>query len=74
MPLVRIDTIKNFDPEHIKKIGRIVYESMRDAINVPDNDNFQVLNEHDEERFVFDPTYLGINRTNKLIFGLPTFL
>jgi hypothetical protein len=38
MPLVRIDTKKNSDPQHIQKVGQIVYQAMREAISVPDHD------------------------------------
>ncbi|PLK47783.1 tautomerase family protein [Uliginosibacterium sp. TH139] len=68
MPLVRIDIKKNPDASYVKKLGKVVYESMKAAINVPDKDNFQVLTEHDDDHFVYDPTYLGINRTDGVVF------
>jgi phenylpyruvate tautomerase PptA (4-oxalocrotonate tautomerase family) len=67
MPIVRIDTMKNQDGGYIGKIGHIVYDAMRTAISVPENDNFQVLNEHDHEHFVYDAQYLGIKRTDRLV-------
>ncbi|WP_442108125.1 tautomerase family protein [Pseudomonas sp. NUPR-001] len=68
MPLVRIDIRKHPDPEHIKTLGRIVYQAMRDTINVPEHDNFQVLTEHDHDRLVNDPEYLGIPRSDAQVF------
>lgn len=67
MPIVRVDIIKNPDSSYIGKIGKIVYQAMRTAINVPDKDNFQVLNEHDRDHFVYDPEYLGIQRTERTV-------
>jgi phenylpyruvate tautomerase PptA (4-oxalocrotonate tautomerase family) len=67
MPLVRIDLIKNSDSTFAQRVGKVIYESMRSAINVPEHDNFQVLNEHDERHFIFDPAYLGIERTPGLV-------
>ncbi len=67
MPIVRIDIKKNPDNTFVKRIGQVVYESLKSAINVPDHDNFQVLCEHDEDHFIFDPTYLGVNRTDGLV-------
>ncbi|MEB0045234.1 MULTISPECIES: tautomerase family protein [unclassified Pseudomonas] len=67
MPLVRIDIKQQQDPTYAKRIGELVYEAMRTAIGVPEHDNFQILNEHDEEHFIFDTAYLGINRTNNLV-------
>ncbi len=68
MPLVRIDIKKNSDGSYIKKLGRVVYEAMKAAINVPDKDNFQVLTEHDDNHFVYDSAYLGIERTDGTVF------
>jgi phenylpyruvate tautomerase PptA (4-oxalocrotonate tautomerase family) len=55
--------LKKTDPGFAKRVGEIVYEAMRATINVPEHDHFQVLNEHDPERLVFDTSYLGIRRT-----------
>jgi phenylpyruvate tautomerase PptA (4-oxalocrotonate tautomerase family) len=63
MPLVRIDILKKTDSGFAKRVGEIVYESMRATINVPEHDHFQVLNEHDSDHLVFDRSYLGIGRT-----------
>jgi phenylpyruvate tautomerase PptA (4-oxalocrotonate tautomerase family) len=41
---------------------------MKAAINVPDKDNFQVLTEHDDDHIVYDPAYLGIKRTDGVVF------
>lgn len=68
MPLVRIDIKKNSDASYIKKLGKVVYEAMKAAINVPDKDNFQVLAEHDNNHFVYDPAYLGIERSDGTVF------
>nr|WP_247868467.1 tautomerase family protein [Pseudomonas sp. MWU12-2020] len=67
MPLVRVEIKKHADPTFAKRIGEQIYAAMRSAINVPEYDNFQVLNEHDGEHFIFDPQYLGIQRTDQLV-------
>ena len=68
MPLVRIDIIKQNDPAYLPKIGQVVYNCMKAAINVPDHDNFQVLTEHERDRLVYDPQYLGIQRSDGQVF------
>lgn len=68
MPLVRIDIRKHPDPTHINTLGEIVYACLKQAINVPDHDNFQVLTEHDDDRLVNDRQYLGIARTDRQVF------
>jgi len=67
MPLVRIDIKKHQDPSFAQRVGKLVYTAMHSAIGVPENDNFQILAEHDEQHFIFDPQYLGINRTDQLV-------
>lgn len=68
MPLVRIDTRTHPDPTRLHSIGRVVYAALRSAINVPEQDNFQVLAEHDGGRLVYDPHYLGIARSDGQVF------
>jgi phenylpyruvate tautomerase PptA (4-oxalocrotonate tautomerase family) len=68
MPLVRIDLVKRPDPAFAKRLGNVVYHSMRTAINVPEHDNFQVLTEHDARNLNFEPSYLGIAHTAELVF------
>ncbi|MBK5512629.1 tautomerase family protein [Pseudomonas sp. TH15] len=67
MPLVRVEIRKNPDPTFAKRIGEQIYAAMRSAIGVPEHDNFQILAEHDEQHFIFDTQYLGIQRTDNLV-------
>jgi 4-oxalocrotonate tautomerase len=34
---------------------------------VPKNDRFQVISEHEDDNFLFDPDYIGIHRSNDLV-------
>ena len=49
-------------------IGEVIYEAMLAILNVPKNDRFQVITEHPVEGFVFDPTYLDIQRSSDCVF------
>jgi len=66
MPLARIDLRKGKDAAYRQEIGRVVYEAMV-GIGVPEKDRFQLITEHDADNFLFDPTYLGIVRTDDLV-------
>jgi phenylpyruvate tautomerase PptA (4-oxalocrotonate tautomerase family) len=66
MPLVRIDLHKGKDATYRQNVGRVVYGAMI-GVGVPERDHFQIISEHDGNNFIFDPTYLGIERTNDLI-------
>src|SRR5580698_8639014 len=68
MPLVRIDLRQGKPPEYCRKIGDMVYRAMRETINMPEHDRFQVITDHPAEGLVYDPSYLGINRTDDIVF------
>jgi phenylpyruvate tautomerase PptA (4-oxalocrotonate tautomerase family) len=66
MPLVRIDLHKGKDAGYRQNIGQTVYEAMV-AAGVPEKDRFQVVAERDVDNFLYDPSYLGIERTEDLV-------
>ncbi len=66
MPLVRIDLLKGTTATYRQKLGQAVYDALV-SVGVPANDRFQVIHEHDADQFLFDPTYLGIRRTDDLV-------
>lgn len=68
MPLSRIDLAKGKSVAYRRSVGDVVYDAMVSVINVPKDDRFQVITEHDPEMFVFDPNYLGIERSADCIF------
>jgi len=62
MPLVRIDIRKGKDAAYRQEVGRVIYDVLL-SVGVPNNDRFQVIAEHEDGNFLFDPDYLGIRRT-----------
>ncbi|MEC1537926.1 tautomerase family protein [Bacillus sonorensis] len=68
MPYVRIDLLKGRTKEELRTISRSVHQAMTETIDVPEDDYFQVITQHDEEEFFFDPGYVNINRTKDLIY------
>ena len=68
MPLVRIDLREGKGPEYGRRIGDLVYQAMRETIAVPEGDKFQVIAEHGADGLVYDPAYLGIQRTDGVVF------
>ncbi|MBN8943153.1 MAG: tautomerase family protein [Rhizobiales bacterium] len=67
MPLVRIELIKGKSPEFRKTVGDVVYDAMRQTLNVPENDRFQLVTEHEPDHFIADDSYLDIKRSADLI-------
>ena len=67
MPLVRVDLVRGKSAEYRRAVSEVLYATMVEVLNVPENDRFQIINEHPEENFVADESYLGIKRTIECI-------
>ena len=67
MPLVRVSLRKGKPAAYRKAILDGIYAAMRASFDVPEEDRFMVINEHDEADFSYSKTYLGIARTDDLI-------
>ena len=67
MPLVRVSLRKGKPAAYRKAILDGIYEAMISTFNVPNEDRFMVINEHDEPDFSYSPTYFNIARTDDLI-------
>ena len=68
MPLVRIDLIKGRSERAVAAIGAAVQEALVAVMNVPARDRFQVISEHEPGRFAYDNAYLGVKRTDGIVF------
>ena len=67
MPLVRVSLRRGKPAAYRKAILDGVYDAMRGAFDVPEEDRFMVISEHDETNFSYSATYLGIARTDDLV-------
>ena len=68
MPLVRISLLKGKSRAHICAISAGVHQALIDAFNVPADDRFQMIDQHDPEDLIFDSDYLGIHRSADVVF------
>ena len=68
MPLVRVDLVRGKPAEYRRELGAVIYDVTIETLNVPADDRFQVITEHERDDFVFDPSYLGITRTDECVF------
>ncbi len=66
MPLARIDLRKGKSADYLQRVGEVIYQALR-GVGVPENDRFQVFQEHEADTLVFDPGYLGVARTDDFI-------
>src|SRR3954452_8050519 len=67
MPLVRISLLRGKPEGFGRKVGDVVYQAMRDTLNVPVKDKFQVISEHAPDSLVYDADYLDIERSDGFI-------
>ena len=67
MPLVRIALRRGKSHAHLTALRNGVYQAMRETFNVPENDRFIVVSQHDADEFDYDPNYLGIARSDDLV-------
>jgi 4-oxalocrotonate tautomerase len=67
MPLARIDLRRGKPPAYRKAICEGIYRALRETFNVPENDRFLVVSEHDADNFVHAESYLGIAYSNDLV-------
>ena len=68
MPLVRVSLRRGKPAAYRKAILEGLYQAMRETFNVPEGDRFMILTEHDGDDFVYDPNYLGIQRSDNLVY------
>jgi 4-oxalocrotonate tautomerase len=45
-----------------------VHRAMVESLAVPPNDKFQVITEHTPGGLVYDPQYLGVQRSDRVVF------
>jgi len=67
MPLVRISLRRGKPPQYHKAIRDGVYAAMRESFEVPQDDRFMLVTEHDAGDFDYDAHYYGIDRSNDLV-------
>ena len=53
MPLVRISVLRGKSRSDRRAIADNIYEALRESFNVPEEDRFMVITEHDPEDLVF---------------------
>ena len=67
MPLARIDLRRGKPAQYRKAVADAVYAALRDTFDVPDDDRFMPVTEHDADGFLYGRSYLGIERSDDLV-------
>jgi 4-oxalocrotonate tautomerase len=67
MPLVRISLREGKSEPYRKALADGVHQAMVEAIEIPPPDRFQVITEHSGNDLIYDPTYLGVQRSDDIV-------
>lgn len=67
MPLVRIALRKGKSEEYRRALADGVHQAMVEAIDAPAQDRFQVITEYSANDLIYDPNYLGIERSDEIV-------
>lgn len=67
MPLLHISLRAGKSEAHRQAIFDSLYRAMRDALTVPEDDQFMTITEHDEANFRYGAAF-GVARSDDLVF------
>ena len=67
MPFARIDLLKGKTAEYRATVADVVYQGIVDVLKAPDGDRFIVIGEHSPDNLIYDPKFLGWDRSPDFI-------
>lgn len=67
MPLVQVSLRRGKSAAYHQAIFDGVYRAMRETFNVPEDDRFMTITEHDASTFSVSPSYFGIARSDDAV-------
>jgi 4-oxalocrotonate tautomerase len=67
MPLVRISLREGKTEDYKKALADEVHRALVEAMDAPAQDRFQIITEHPAGGLIYDPTYLGLQRTDNIV-------
>lgn len=69
MPFIRVSYSEHqYDSHKLGQISRIIGSALVEYFNVPKDDMFQVFHSHKEGEFYYSPSYLGVKRSDGLLY------
>ncbi|MBB1624306.1 tautomerase family protein [Achromobacter sp. UMC71] len=68
MPLVHISLRTGKTEAYRQAIFDSVYRALRETFNVPEDDQFMTITQHEAADFRYGKTYLGVARSDDLVF------
>lgn len=68
MPLVHISLRAGKSEAYRQAIFDGLYRAMHETFNVPEDDQFMAITEHDATNFRYSSSYLGVSRGDDLVY------
>jgi phenylpyruvate tautomerase PptA (4-oxalocrotonate tautomerase family) len=68
MPLIRISMRRGRPASQSAAIVDGVYRALRDTFDVPEDDLFAVIHQHEADEFIFNASYFGFARSDGLVY------
>lgn len=67
MPFARIDLLKGKSADYRATLADIVYQGIVEVLKAPEGDRFIVIGEKTAENLIYDPKFLGFERSPDFI-------
>lgn len=67
MPLTRISLARGKSPEYLRALSDSLHRALVEAFDVPPDDRFQIIHQHEPGELVFDRHYLGGPRSQDFV-------
>jgi len=67
MPHTHIALRRGKSPQYRQAIMDGLYAAMRETFNVPEDDRFMIVTQHDADEFLYGKHYLDIDRSDDLV-------
>jgi phenylpyruvate tautomerase PptA (4-oxalocrotonate tautomerase family) len=67
MPMSRISLLRGKSPEYLRALGDSLQRAMEESFNVPKNDRFQLIHQHEPYEMMIDSAYEGGPRSDNFV-------
>ena len=67
MPIARISLLKGKSSEYLRAFSDSLHQALVDAFEVPPDDRFQIIHQHETGELVFDRHYKGGPRSDDFV-------
>jgi phenylpyruvate tautomerase PptA (4-oxalocrotonate tautomerase family) len=67
MPFTRISLMKGKSPDYLRAVSDSLHQALVEAFDVPLDDRFQAIHQHDPGELIFDRHYLGGPRSDDFV-------